>query len=168
MKTAFRLASLASLALILPALNAHPQPRRLHSRDEDIIYADEYSYIKSYAALGDSYAAGIGVGKLRTESDAYRCSRYDGGYPERIQDTIQAETYKFVACSGDTSKDILEKQFKQLGDGAKFDLITMSAGGNDVGFSDVLKACILIPNGVSTFTCNHQHRKINISTERAV
>lgn len=33
-----------------------------------------------------------------------------------------------------------------------FDIITVSAGGNDVGFSDVLKACMFLPSSVDN--CN--------------
>jgi lysophospholipase L1-like esterase len=110
----------------------------------------DFSWVKSYGAFGDSFAAGIGVGNLRPDVDAKACSRYSGGYPAKVQAVIQAQNFQFVACSGDTSKDILATQFaKLLPISSTFDLITMSAGGNDVGFSDVLKACLFLGPTVS-------------------
>lgn len=150
MKATLRFASLASLSFVFLTINAHPLEELLNARtlrnraEEDSIF----SWVRNYAALGDSYAAGIGIGQLRKEKDAYDCSRYDGGYPEKVQEAVQSNVYEYIACSGDTTKEVLEKQLGKLSQ-PQYDLITMSAGGNDVGFSDVLKACIFLNNGVS-------------------
>jgi hypothetical protein len=91
--------------------------------------------------VGDSYTAGLGVGK-RTD---YGCSRYDGGYPNIIglDDRFgfnPNRTFQSLACSGLKSTDILKKQVPYLED--DIDVITVSAGGNDVALGGVLDACI--------------------------
>ncbi|KAF2106706.1 SGNH hydrolase-type esterase domain-containing protein [Lophiotrema nucula] len=102
----------------------------------------DFTMIKNYAAIGDSFAAGIGVGDLRPEASAKDCSRYTGAYPLKIQEAVQAKDFQFTACSGDVSKEIKE-QAKKLKRG--LNLVTVSAGGNDAGFSEVLKRCIFLP-----------------------
>lgn len=116
---------------------------------EDIVPSFDYSWIKRYAALGDSFAAGIGVGDRLSGGDAKACSRYEGGYPNKIQAEVKAQDYQFLACSGAVTQDMIQKQVPQLS--GKYDLITISGGGNDVGFSDVLKACLFLPQPVRSF-----------------
>jgi hypothetical protein len=48
--------------------------------------------------------------------------------------------FEYLACSGATSPEILSSQVSAMGTG--YDLITVSAGGNDVGLSDILNACV--------------------------
>ncbi|KAG6355300.1 hypothetical protein INS49_003261 [Diaporthe citri] len=51
-----------------------------------------------------------------------------------------AAAFEYLACSGATSPEILSSQVSELGTG--YDLITVSAGGNDVGLSGILNACV--------------------------
>ncbi|KAL9591774.1 MAG: hypothetical protein Q9179_007384 [Wetmoreana sp. 5 TL-2023] len=51
--------------------------------------------------------------------------------------------FKFLACTGATSVEITD-QIKSIQPGTQ-DLLTISAGGNDVGFSTVLKDCVYLP-----------------------
>jgi hypothetical protein len=74
----------------------------------------DFSWVTRYAAVGDSFAAGIGIGTLLTDSDASACSRYDGAYPLKVQQEVQAKIFDFTACSGDTSKDIVQTQIAKL------------------------------------------------------
>lgn len=143
----------ALLTISTPLVNAHPF--FLESRDTPRLEGGRW--IKRYAALGDSYAAGIGIGNVGSAQDAAECSRYDGAYPEKIQSIVEAESFQFVACSGDLSKNVVETQLGKLkstgfNDRVEFDLITVSAGGNDVGFSTVLEACLFLPKPVSVYT----------------
>jgi hypothetical protein len=91
--------------------------------------------------VGDSYAAGLGVG----ERIDFGCSCYNGGYPSIIHldnrfGRNPNRTFQFLACSGLKSTDILKKQVPYLDDG--LDVIVWSAGGNDVALGGVLDACI--------------------------
>ncbi|ORX98683.1 SGNH hydrolase-type esterase domain-containing protein, partial [Clohesyomyces aquaticus] len=98
-------------------------------------------WLRYWAALGDSYAAGIGAGS-RVDKD---CARYDRSYPYlmSIDDrlgTNQYRDWKNFACSGATTEDVVEKQIPNL---AKVqDVVTLSAGGNDVGLSTILNNCV--------------------------
>jgi len=91
-------------------------------------------------------AATFRAGSLTHDPDSVACSKYDGAYPLKMQSFIKAPFFKHIACTGAVTKDMMEKQDPQTNYGQ--DLITISAGGNDVGFSDVLKACIFLPQGV--------------------
>ncbi len=108
--------------------------------------ADDHSWVTKFAAVGDSYAAGIGAGDIMTHDDPLgSCSRYDLSYPQLIQSDARmgpkdGRTFQHLACSGATSQEILEEQVPRLEGGQK--LITVSAGGNDVGFADVVMDCI--------------------------
>lgn len=92
---------------------------------------DDWSWVKNFAAVGDSFTAGIGAGTLWDTSDSsVACSRYDGSYPaimNRIMGGVQ--NFQFLACSGDTSDKILA-QIQSLSAGQ--DLVVMTAGGNDL------------------------------------
>jgi hypothetical protein len=48
--------------------------------------------------------------------------------------------FQFLACSGATSQEILFDQIPQISDGVQ--VITMTAGDNDAGFSDILIDCV--------------------------
>ncbi|KAF2865137.1 SGNH hydrolase-type esterase domain-containing protein [Massariosphaeria phaeospora] len=130
MKLHSQYAHWAILTIGLPSIYASPTVKRENGK---------YRYV----GMGDSFAAGIGVGQVESTPGASDCSRYTGGYPNRIQEQINATDYQFIACSGAVGEDIIEKQIPQLHD--KYDLITVSAGGNDVLFSGVLKACLYLP-----------------------
>ncbi|KAH7344362.1 SGNH hydrolase-type esterase domain-containing protein, partial [Pyrenochaeta sp. MPI-SDFR-AT-0127] len=103
----------------------------------------DLDFVRKWAAIGDSYAAGIGSGsKLRGSGS---CGRFDNSYPMLLQRYEEmpknpAPTMDYLACSGATSPQILDGQVAELGTG--YDLITLSSGGNDVGLVDILNHCI--------------------------
>lgn len=78
----------------------------------------DFSWIKKWAAIGDSYAAGIGAGKSLGVAS---CSRYDESYPSYINGENGfgnlGQTFDFLACSGAKSPQILEKQVGTMKDG---------------------------------------------------
>ncbi|PLN80571.1 SGNH hydrolase [Aspergillus taichungensis] len=113
----------------------------LHSRAEDV---DLFPTVKRYAAIGDSYSAGIGAGTERNEEGAKSCHRFDESYPSILDQDERlgghdAHEFTYLACSGDESPQVLEQAKKLQGE---YDLITISAGGNDLGFSDIVQSCI--------------------------
>jgi lysophospholipase L1-like esterase len=103
---------------------------------------------KHYVALGDSYAAGTG---LPQQTDA-ECRRSSGSYPAWIAETYKPAVFKDVTCSGATTRSLWNKQGSaapQVNALTKdTDLVTVTLGGNDLGFSDVLTTCVLA--GLST------------------
>ncbi|KAF2654228.1 SGNH hydrolase [Lophiostoma macrostomum CBS 122681] len=102
--------------------------------------AREFPWIKKFSSIGDSYAAGLGAGP-RVD---YSCSRYGHSYPSLLHSSYlgddQARTHQFLACSGAKAGDVLEKQIPALEH--DIDLLTISAGGNDIGLSPILNNCI--------------------------
>jgi hypothetical protein len=108
----------------------------------------DFSWVNRWAAIGDSYTAGIGagvaMGDMLTEEltitlpnglisghgDWY-CARYDMSYPMIVDRLLggQVDDFQFHACSGDRSQQI-HQQAQQLN--GKLDLVMMTAGGNDL------------------------------------
>jgi lysophospholipase L1-like esterase len=89
-----------------------------------------------YVALGDSYASGVGTRISLPDSGA--CARSPLAYPSLFRTTHRIAGFAFSACSGATIADVAD----QLGAVTRqTDLVTLTAGGNDVGFGAVLGAC---------------------------
>ncbi|MFJ1974018.1 SGNH/GDSL hydrolase family protein [Streptomyces sp. NPDC087903] len=99
--------------------------------------------VKHYVALGDSYAAGTG---LSPQTDA-ECKRSSGSYPSWIAQTYKPAVFKDVTCSGATTRSLWNKQGTSAPQVNALtrdtDLVTVTLGGNDLGFSDVLTTCVL-------------------------
>ena len=90
----------------------------------------------SYVALGDSYSSGTGT---RTYiDDGTSCQRSVYAYPSLIAASKQL-TLNFRACSGATVADVRNTQLGALS--ASTTKVTISVGGNDAGFADVLTEC---------------------------
>jgi lysophospholipase L1-like esterase len=99
-----------------------------------------FPWIERFASIGDSYSAGLGAGN---RLDFY-CSRYAESYPNILHTSLlghnKNRTHQFLSCSGQTSTEILETQVPALSD--DLDLLTISAGGNDIGLSPILSNCV--------------------------
>ncbi|KAL9583499.1 MAG: hypothetical protein Q9212_002670 [Teloschistes hypoglaucus] len=106
--------------------------------------ANYFGWIESWSAIGDSYAAGFGVGPSPGTSKDGLCSRYGHAYPHLLNDLMDNKRGKlnFLACTGATTTEVKD-QAKTLGTTSQ-DLLTISAGANDVGFSTVLKKCVYL------------------------
>jgi len=112
----------------------------------------------AYVAMGDSYASGEGLQANATTyiapSNNDGCQRSATAYPALVASSLdvdlgQFETYGsggFVACSGATSKDLLKgengepAQLSALSSATRW--VTVTAGGDDLHFSNVLLACL--------------------------
>lgn len=92
----------------------------------------------SYVALGDSYSSGTGT---RTYyDDGTECERSPRAYPALIA-AAQGDALNFRACSGATTSDVTSTQLSALSAGTG--RVSISVGGNDAGFADVLTECAL-------------------------
>ena len=90
----------------------------------------------AYTALGDSYSSGVGT---RTYySDSGSCYRSPRAYPVLVAQRTGA-VLTFAACSGARVADVQNNQLGSLNAGTA--LVTVSAGGNDAGFVDVISSC---------------------------
>lgn len=90
----------------------------------------------SYVALGDSYASGLGTRSYL--ADGSRCRRSAQAYPSLVA-AQRGLDLDFRACSGATIPDVTSAQLGALS--ASTSLVTVSVGGNDAGFADVLTEC---------------------------
>lgn len=90
-----------------------------------------------YVALGDSYSSGAGAGSYL---DSSSCRRSANAYPELYAKATGA-SLRFQACSGASTSDVLNNQVGALNAGT--DLVSITVGGNDAGFSSVMEDCIL-------------------------
>ncbi|KAJ9654938.1 hypothetical protein H2198_006120 [Neophaeococcomyces mojaviensis] len=100
--------------------------------------------VQSYAALGDSYAAGDGAGSSRFLPNLdITCGRFSGAYPVQIANSshLNVQPFEFwnVACGGATTKSVILKQLTYVNG---VDLVTIQVGGNEVDFFPVLNECI--------------------------
>jgi len=97
-----------------------------------------------YVALGDSYAAGDGAGSYL--SDGTECHRSLSGYPGLVA-AKGSLALNLQACSGATTDDVLTLQLGALS--ATTSYVTITVGGNDVGFGQVMTTCM----GSDTTAC---------------
>ncbi|WP_406130300.1 SGNH/GDSL hydrolase family protein [Streptomyces sp. NBC_00989] len=94
----------------------------------------------NYVALGDSYASGPGI---PTQVDA-TCARSDQNYPSLL---AAARNWQLtdVSCSGATTTALAGPQGSQPPQldalGVDTDVVTLTIGGNDIGFSSNLATC---------------------------
>ncbi|MCX5412745.1 MULTISPECIES: SGNH/GDSL hydrolase family protein [Streptomyces] len=99
--------------------------------------------VSHYVALGDSYAAGTG---LSQQTDA-ECMRSKGSYPAWIAETYKPSVFKDATCSGATTRSLWNHEGSSAPQVDALtrdtDLVTVTLGGNDLGFSDVITRCVL-------------------------
>jgi lysophospholipase L1-like esterase len=96
-----------------------------------------------YVALGDSYSSGVGTRVFYEESGS--CKRSPDAYGPKIA-AAKGYTLNFEACSGAKTTEVNEKQLGHLSSSTA--LVTITIGGNDAGFSNVIINCALY-----YFTC---------------
>ena len=89
-----------------------------------------------YVALGDSYASGLGTGR-----EQGNCDRSPAAYGPQWARAHQPASFTFAACSGATTRGIRIHRLGALSPATT--LVSLTAGGNDVGFSDVLQTCLI-------------------------
>ncbi|CAL9617916.1 SGNH/GDSL hydrolase family protein [Streptomyces lavenduligriseus] len=92
-----------------------------------------------YVALGDSYSSGVGADSYISTSG--NCKRSTKAYPYLWNAAHSPSSFAFNACSGATTDDVRANQLGSLGSSTS--LVSVTAGGNDAGFADVMTTCVL-------------------------
>jgi lysophospholipase L1-like esterase len=103
--------------------------------------------VRSYVALGDSYAAGPLI-PLPTGRPA-GCLRSTRNYPSMVAETLGVPDFRDASCSGATTAELAAEQATQLGTNPpQFDrldpdveLVSLTIGGNDIGFAEIIDEC---------------------------
>lgn len=93
----------------------------------------------NYVALGDSYSSGVGSGSYISSSGS--CLRSTRAYTQLWANAHSPTSYVSTACSGARTTDVTASQLAPLTGGTT--LVSISVGGNDVGFSTVMEDCVL-------------------------
>jgi lysophospholipase L1-like esterase len=89
-----------------------------------------------YVALGDSYSSGVGTRSYI--NDGTSCQRSTYAYPSLLA-AQKGYALNFRACSGAKIPDVTTTQLGALSSATRY--VTISVGGNDAGFADVLTEC---------------------------
>jgi hypothetical protein len=122
---------------------------------------------RAWLALGDSYSAGTGIdGPLDSGGPGRDCRRADGkaGHPkawavsayEKVKQKYGLSRIDFVPCSGAITDDAfksgpgvsqsMEAQYLNVPGvptgRRKWDIVSFTFGGNNLGFSEVLRGCV--------------------------
>ncbi|MGW2560243.1 SGNH/GDSL hydrolase family protein [Streptomyces sp. NPDC001514] len=92
-----------------------------------------------YVALGDSYSSGLGAGSYISSSG--NCKRTNRAYPALWAAANSPSSFAFTACSGARTSDVTANQLGPVTSAT--DLVSITIGGNDAGFSDVMTTCVL-------------------------
>ena len=127
-----------------------------------------------YVAMGDSFSSGEGNPPFEpgTDTSDNKCHRSSQAYPRLLQNDpdLNLGSMAFVACSGAKTSDVL---YGGSGDGnwaegaqidvlsADAETVTITIGGNDVGFKDYVSACVLFLCGPGSSTFDTIMANIN-------
>lgn len=91
-----------------------------------------------YVALGDSYSSGVGTRSYI--NDGSECMRSTLAYPSLVA-AAKSYSLNLRACSGAVVADVTNSQLSALSSSTRY--VTISVGGNDAGFVDVITECAL-------------------------
>jgi lysophospholipase L1-like esterase len=105
----------------------------------------------AYVALGDSYSSGVGTRIYY--NDGTSCQRSPEAYAPKIA-AARAYALSFQACSGAKTTDVNGNQLGTLT--STTSLVTITIGGNDAGFSNVILNC-----AAYYFTCQSSINEAN-------
>ena len=95
--------------------------------------------IGGYVALGDAYSSGLGSGSYISSSGD--CKRSTKAYPYLWAAANSPSSFDFTACSGAQTGDVTASQLGPLSSATA--LVSISIGGNDAGFADIMTTCVL-------------------------
>jgi len=98
-----------------------------------------------YVALGDSYSSGVGA-----SGQSGLCLRSPNGYPGLWNAANDPASYRSVACGAATTDTLRASQLSALGSGT--DLVTLTIGGNDVGFAPAVITCTVVGDSACAAT----------------
>jgi lysophospholipase L1-like esterase len=103
----------------------------------------------TYVALGDSYVAGPLIPDQSLQP--LGCLRSNKNYPSLARTHVRAAKFVDVSCSGATTTHMAQSQGVTPGPNApqlnalnnQTKIVTLGIGGNDIGFSGIVKECAL-------------------------
>jgi len=97
-----------------------------------------HAAVTNYVALGDSYSSGVGTDHYDLSAS---CDRSSLAYPALVA-AAKGYALSFQACSGATTTDVINNQVGALS--TSTNLVSVTAGGNDAGFVNLIVTCTLL------------------------
>lgn len=112
--------------------------------------APEQAAPTSYVALGDSFVAGPLIPNQL--ADPLGCLRSDHNYPHLLASASGQAQLRDRSCSGAQTDDMFTAQGVWPGPNppqldaldASTGLVTLSIGGNDIGFGEIIQSCVAL------------------------
>ena len=105
---------------------------------------------ETVVALGDSYSSGEGAPPFLKDRESAGCHRSAYAWPFVMARQLSWPDPQLLACSGATSEEMLhgnpaDHQPNQLAElaGSNPDVVTLTIGGNDLGFKSILERCLV-------------------------
>lgn len=118
----------------------------------------------NYISLGDSYTSGPLI--TDQNGEPLGCLRSNRSWPALTKPKIRVTGFRDMSCSGAQTNDMWSPQGVDPGgpnpaqlsvvDGAA-KVVTLQIGGNDIGFSDIIKTCALQNPFGSGCTADYVH-----------
>ncbi len=142
--TSFVLAATVATTVVAGAAKPAPAPARagdarlLAVTSLPVRAQPASSLVVRYVALGDSYSAGTGAGRYSAAGKS--CERSASAFPQRWAARHDPASFVSVACAGATTATVRTSQLSALS--ARTTLVSITIGGNDVGFSQVMETCV--------------------------
>ncbi|MFE5633768.1 SGNH/GDSL hydrolase family protein [Streptomyces sp. NPDC056543] len=110
-----------------------------------------------YVAVGDSYSSGVGAGSYLSDSGS--CQRSSKAYPSLWAAANAPASFSFTACSGATTSTVKNGQLSPINSSTT--LVSVTAGGNDVGFANIMQTCVLQSEATCVNAVNTAISQIN-------
>ena len=107
-----------------------------------------------YVALGDSYSSGVGAGNYSDGS----CDQSSNAYPVLWSNANAPASFANETCSGATTSSVISSQLGALNSGTT--LVSITVGGNDVGFSSVMETCVLESTSSCVSAVNNSENEV--------
>ncbi|MET3805898.1 lysophospholipase L1-like esterase [Nakamurella sp. UYEF19] len=111
-----------------------------------------------YVALGDSYSSGLGAGSSYTGGS---CDRSGGAFSALWSASHAPASYTSLACAGATTATVMSSQLPSVA--STTTLISITAGGNDVGFANIMTTCALHGTSDCVAAVNDAENAANMS-----
>ncbi|KAI8949481.1 SGNH hydrolase [Xylaria longipes] len=128
---------------------------------------NEPSAHTGFVAFGDSYSAGIGTGVDGEEND---CRQGIHAHAQLIAADRRPTAFQFLSCTGATTANVMsggeESQIDRFNRSLPADFALLSIGGNDLGFFDVMNACVFRFYNFYSGTCETAltHARANLES----
>ena len=118
--------------------------------------------LATYMALGDSFSSGFGIVPFeegtRQDLGFNDCQRSENAYPQVVAEEVGLDL-SFHACQGATTKHMYERRVDNSGNdwselpqleylNKETKLVTLTIGGNDSGFGNILTNCVTTGFGI--------------------